>query len=91
MGRHPRLNSLGGKDHWTFTSALLFGAGVAGGRVVGAYDDTLLGEPIDPATGDPSPVGVSLTPDHLGATLLALGDVDPAAWSAADPISALLA
>ncbi|HNH48568.1 MAG TPA: DUF1501 domain-containing protein, partial [Myxococcota bacterium] len=27
MGRTPQQNSAGGRDHWTFTSALLFGAG----------------------------------------------------------------
>ena len=37
MGRHPRLNNWGGKDHWTWTSAMLFGDGVRPG-VVGALD-----------------------------------------------------
>jgi uncharacterized protein (DUF1501 family) len=90
MGRHPQRNALGGKDHWTFTSAMLVGAGIAGGRTVGAYDDTFLGQPVDLASGDITPSGASLTPDHLGATLLALGGIDPRAWGEADPIEGLL-
>lgn len=39
MGRSPRLNSRGGRDHWTATwSGLVFGAGVPRGLVVGATD-----------------------------------------------------
>lgn len=90
MGRHPQKNVLGGKDHWTFTSAMLVGAGVAGGRVVGAYDDYFMGHPVDLATGDTTVSGTSLTPAHLGATLLALGGVDPLDWGTAEPIRGLL-
>lgn len=87
MGRFPRLNATGGKDHWTFTSALLIGAGVAGGRAIGAYDDDLLGKRVDLATGELSEAGSALLPGHLGATLLALGDVDPADYiEGAQPI-----
>ena len=90
MGRHPQVNTLGGKDHWTFTSAMLVGSGVAGGRVVGAYDDYFMGRSVDPSTGDATDSGVALTPAHLGATLMALGDVDPGDWVDADPIMGLL-
>jgi uncharacterized protein (DUF1501 family) len=39
MGRTPRLNDKGGRDHWTFCySAVLAGAGVRGGSVYGASD-----------------------------------------------------
>jgi len=41
MGRTPIHNAAIGKDHWPVTSAMLVGAGVAGGRVVGATDDEL--------------------------------------------------
>ena len=91
MGRHPQYNSWGGKDHWTFTSCMLIGAGVAGGRMVGAMDSDFRGEPGDLASGEASSTGVSLLPEHLGATLLALGDVDPGAHTDAEPITALLA
>lgn len=93
MGRTPRLNSQGGRDHWTYTSAMLVGAGVAGGQAVGAMDDDLRGRPVDLASGKPSDTGVALDPGHLGATLMALGGV---ALSETDldgvaPISAVLA
>lgn len=80
MGRTPGLNSMGGKDHWTWTSALLLGAGIAGGQVLGAYDDGLVGVPIDLATGAYDPAGTVITAAHLGATLLALAGLDPALY-----------
>ena len=39
MGRTPRVNKNGGRDHWTFCySALFAGAGIKGGTVCGASD-----------------------------------------------------
>ncbi len=91
MGRTPKLNAVGGKDHWTFTSAMLLGDGVAGGQVVGGYDEYLLGRPVDLASGEPTKGGVELLPGHLGATLLALGDVDPGEYvEGAEAIPAML-
>ncbi len=77
MGRHPRMNARGGKEHWTWTSTMLAGAGVAGGQVLGGFEDTLAGASVDLASGEPHASGVGLLPGHIGATLLALGDVDP--------------
>lgn len=90
MGRHPIENEHGGKDHWTHTSCMLFGAGVRGNLTVGAYDDTTFGRPVDLASGQPDGAGVSLLPPHIGATLFALVGVDPA-LAGADPITAVLA
>ncbi|MCB9758546.1 MAG: DUF1501 domain-containing protein [Alphaproteobacteria bacterium] len=91
MGRAPRYNAWLGKDHWTFTSALLIGGGVAGGRVIGAVDDHALGQPVDLASGEVHTSGTRLLPEHLGATLLALGDVDPGDYTGgAEPIAAAL-
>jgi hypothetical protein len=40
MGRTPRINAAGGRDHWTFCySVVLAGAGIRGGSVYGASDD----------------------------------------------------
>jgi hypothetical protein len=72
------LNSWGGKDHWTFTSAMLLGAGVAGGQVIGGLDFDAAGRAIDMASGGLSDSGTDLLPGHLGATLMALGGHDPA-------------
>lgn len=87
MGRTPVYNATGGKDHWTFTSAMFIGAGVAGGRQIGGYDDDLIGRPVDLASGEVSDSGVALGTDHFGATILALADVE----SEGSPIAAVLA
>jgi uncharacterized protein (DUF1501 family) len=77
MGRAPTINASGGKDHWTFTSAMLVGPQIAGGRVFGAYDEAYVGRPIDLASGEPTDNGTLLSTENLGATLLAMADVDP--------------
>ena len=80
MGRTPRLNSDRGKDHWPYTSMLMIGGGLPGGRTLGAYDAGLLGSAVGP-DGAPDPGGAPLGTADIGATLLALGDVDPAEWA----------
>lgn len=77
MGRTPLHNGAGGRDHWPYTSAMLIGAGIAGDRVIGALDENYAGAPIDLASGDVDAGGEVVIPPTLGATLLALGDVDP--------------
>jgi uncharacterized protein (DUF1501 family) len=47
MGRTPRINPHGGRDHWTKCwSALVAGGGTPGGQVIGASDETG-SEPVD--------------------------------------------
>ena len=93
MGRHPQLNSGEGKDHWTFTSAMLVGSGIRGGTVVGEMDDDFQGRPIDLESGEATESGERVLPAHLGATLLALGDIDPAehVTGGEQPIAAVMA
>ena len=91
MGRAPQLNTWGGKDHWTFTSAMLIGAGIAGGQVIGRLDDDGIGLLVDLDSGEPSGSGAALSPDHLGATLLQLGGIDSTQYTGdVPPISAVL-
>jgi uncharacterized protein (DUF1501 family) len=91
MGRNPILNDWAGKHHWTYTSAMLIGAGVAGGQVVGGYDDNLVGQRLDLASGAPSKSGTAALSGNLGATLLALADIDPAKYTdGLEPIRAAL-
>jgi hypothetical protein len=78
MGRTPQLNGFAGKDHWPYTSAMVVGPGVTGGRVVGGFDALYGGRPVDPGSGDVVDDGPLLSAEALGATLLALADVDPA-------------
>jgi len=67
------------------------GGGIPGGRMAGGYDDLGLGRGVDLATGMPDDAGVGLTSRHFGATLLALGGVDPAAYvPGVDPVSWLV-
>ena len=77
MGRDPRLNALEGKHHWTYTSLMMVGAGVQGGQVLGEFDEYVTGKPLNLSTGEASEDGVAILPGHIGATLLAMGDVDP--------------
>ena len=80
MGRSPLRNDADGTDHWPHTSAMLFGAGIAGGRMLGATDDELLSQPVDFQTGNVDPQGKVLRPEHLLAGLLETLQVDPEAW-----------
>jgi hypothetical protein len=53
MGRTPRVNGNGGRDHWTFCyAALLAGAGIRGGTLYGASDSQaayVKDRPVSPA------------------------------------------
>jgi hypothetical protein len=41
MGRTPKINEQGGRDHWSMAQSVLFaGGGVKGGQVIGATDKT---------------------------------------------------
>jgi uncharacterized protein (DUF1501 family) len=77
LGRSPQENGGSGKDHWPYTSALLIGSGLDGGRMIGGYDENFRGVPIDFATGEPSASGERITTETLGATLFALCGIDP--------------
>jgi uncharacterized protein (DUF1501 family) len=92
MGRTPALNAFLGKDHWPYTSVLLHGAGVAGNRVIGSFDKCYYGRNVDPVSGDDADSGQVLSAEAVGATLLALADLDPAAYgSGVAPICGALA
>ncbi|MEQ1565505.1 MAG: DUF1501 domain-containing protein [Myxococcota bacterium] len=79
MGRTPQLNGFMGKDHWPYTSVMVVSDGVTGGRVVGGFDELFYGYPVDPTTGENDPDGPQLLSiEAVGATLLAMADVDPA-------------
>ncbi len=45
MGRTPKINKVGGRDHWATCSTLWAGGGVEGGRIVGETD-AIGGEPV---------------------------------------------
>lgn len=91
MGRTPQLNGFNGKDHWPFTSAMLVGTGFTGGRAVGGFDTHYNGLTLDPGTGESDPNGQVLSAESLGATLLAMADIDPSEFVPdAEPIEGIL-
>ena len=80
MGRTPRMNDQLGKDHWPVTSALVFGGGVRGGRVLGRTDDQLQASNVDLHSGDASDAGQQLQYGNFAAGILHLTGVDPTAY-----------
>jgi uncharacterized protein (DUF1501 family) len=78
MSRTPKLNANQGKDHWPVTSALVFGAGVNGGRAYGGTDDDVQGLAVNMATGAPDANGVQIQSENVVAGALAMvgGDAD---------------
>ena len=91
FSRTPRLNVRNGRDHHLGSSALLAGAGIKPGVVVGKSSDNAMGpELLDLASGQPDENGVSLSPEHLLSTVLAGAGLD-ATMLRSEPIRALLA
>lgn len=67
FGRTPKLNVRGGRDHWPRVfSAVLAGAGIPGGQVIGSSDR--YGE---------SPLDHPVTPRDLAASIYTLLGLDP--------------
>lgn len=91
MGRTPALNGTAGKDHWPFTSVMIWGAEITGNRVIGSFSPEYQGEKIDLNTGEISSSGITLGIESIGAGLLALADLDPRAFiTDADPLLGML-
>jgi len=80
MGRTPKLNGTGGKDHWPTTSAMLMGGGLPGARVLGGTDDGLIGRKVDLQTGAPDDEGVQIQYGNFAAGLLEAIGVDSATY-----------
>lgn len=76
LGRTPFRNDDNGTEHWPYTSALIAGPGVAGGKVCGATDDNLVGQPVRLDTGRPDDSGVLLRYDSFVAGILRATGVD---------------
>ncbi len=67
MGRTPKINENGGRDHWATCSTLWAGGGVKGGQVIGATDG-IGGQPIS------RPIDAAM----VGATILDRAGIDQA-------------
>ncbi len=91
FGRTAMLNARGGRDHNLSNCALVAGAGINPGLVIGASSDKgLAPELIDLQTGKASEVGKSLKPEHVMTTVLKAAGLDASALMS-EPIEALLA
>lgn len=91
FGRTPGYNGTGGgsgKDHWSITSMMAFGAGVEGNRVIGGTDAGQRPLSIDPHTLQPSATGVRLTPAAIQRALRRKLEIDHGAPAAQFPIAA---
>jgi hypothetical protein len=91
MGRTPKLNATGGKDHWPVTSAMLIGGGLPGGRVLGGTDDALFGRRVSLETGGiDEEDGVQIQYGNFAAGLLEAVGVDAQTYLPdAEPLRAL--
>ncbi len=76
IGRFPRLNDFGGKDHFPQVPYLLFGSQIKTG-VYGGTNRDMLSLPVSLTTGQPEASGQFLQLDDLGTTLLRLEGVNP--------------
>jgi uncharacterized protein (DUF1501 family) len=76
MGRIPQINGSNGKDHWAYTSALLFGPGITQNRVIGGFDEGFNGRAIDFRSGDVTERGTTISSNNFCASLLNLAGVD---------------
>jgi uncharacterized protein (DUF1501 family) len=68
-------NQYGGKDHWSITSAMLMGRGIAKNRVIGATTDDQLALAIDPASLALKEGGKVLKPETIHLALRKLAGV----------------
>jgi len=77
LGRTPKFNGSGGRDHWPYTSMLLVGSGIRGNRVSGSTDESFVSMPTNLDTGLEEEGGETIGTEHVGTALLQLGEVDP--------------
>jgi uncharacterized protein (DUF1501 family) len=77
MGRTPNYNPGNGKDHWSIGSAMFFGPGIRGGRVIGATDEQQFAVPLDPNTlaTVEKDKGIRVRPEHVHSALRRLAGI----------------
>ncbi len=85
MGRTPRHNSTGGKDHWPWTSAMLIGAPVRGNQTFGVTDQWLRPMPIDGETC------LTIHAENILSTTAALMGISEQSWFEKEALGGLIA
>jgi hypothetical protein len=86
FGRTPYYNAGNGKDHWTVTSMMFSGPGIAGGRVLGGTDAAFQPKTFDPVTLQESSGGTRIQPVHVHHALRQLGGFETGALAAQFPL-----
>jgi uncharacterized protein (DUF1501 family) len=76
FGRTPRINDRAGRDHHLGNCALIAGAGIRGGRVVGESGNALGPLLVNLETGLADESGVNLQPEHVLSTVMAAARLD---------------
>ena len=70
FSRTPLLNLNGGRDHHITNSCFLAGGSVKGGQIIGASSDVgMEATTVDTVSGQVSPDGTILRPEHVLRTL----------------------
>jgi uncharacterized protein (DUF1501 family) len=89
MGRSPTAENGNGTFHWDYTHVACFGGRFKRGYAFGDLDNRLTAVPADFATGA---LNQGSVPSFMNvvATILAANKVDPALYSTAKPITAVL-
>ena len=78
FGRTNKYNNGNGKDHWSHTSMMVWGAPAhfQGNRVVGATDDLQRSMMVNPNTLALDNNGIEMTPEYLHQALRSLAGID---------------
>lgn len=89
FGRTPKYNAGNGKDHWNVTSMMFMGAGIPGGRLIGASDGGFKPKSVNPstlATTDDPAAGKRIETKHVHRALRRLAKIDGHPFSAQYPL-----
>lgn len=87
FARTPNYNAQNGKDHWSVTSMLVAGPGIAGGRVIGGTDDGQKPLSIDPKSLATGASGTRLRPEHVHKALRVHAGLEKHASAARFPLA----
>lgn len=92
FSRSPTLNANSGRDHHLSNVCVLAGAGIQGGRVIGASSDVAMApQPVHLQTGKVDAGGEILKPEHIYMALLSQLGVQGDPYDLrVDPLKALL-
>jgi uncharacterized protein (DUF1501 family) len=91
FSRTPLINASGGRDHHISNSCMIMGAGVKHNHVYGASGDIGMSPgTFDLRTGQSTPNGENILPEHVIATVLASANLDYSI-TRVEPLRSLLA